>query len=142
MARRRESGCPVHITLWSRLELLDEWPYYRPRLGRLATCHDSFRSGRRLTQTLHSHAVNKNRRGGVSSGGTARIAKPKPNPRWTNPTQANRTKPSRTCQSGPNTPQGLRLTQTKEPGVFFSRGTVALWLPRGSGLAFCCASCT
>jgi hypothetical protein len=36
---------------------------------------------------------------------------------------AHTTEPSRTCQSGPNTPQGLRLTQTKEPGVFL----VAPW---------------
>jgi hypothetical protein len=143
--RWQGAGSPdVSFTLHCglELELLDEWPYSRPHLGRLATYHDSFERGRRLTWTTSFPRCREKskRRSFTRWHSTNCKTKPKPPVDAAQPKQ---TEPSRTCQSGPNTPQGLRLTQTKEPGVFFlswHRGTVAS--TREWNWLFCCASCT
>jgi hypothetical protein len=128
MARRRESGCPVHITLWSRLELLDEWPYYRPRLGRLATCHDSFRRGRRLTQTTSfpCREQKSKRRSFNRWHSTNCKTKTKPSVDQPNPSKPNQTL-THVSKRSKHTP-GLAINSNEGTRRFFlswHRGTVA-----------------
>jgi hypothetical protein len=116
-----ESGCPVHITCGLDLNCWTNSQTIGLVLGgwRCTTTASSKRQEINLDHCIPTPQKITNRQ-----DKTERSFNRWHSTRYQNQPRTHTTEPSRTCQSGPNTPQGLRLTQTMEQGVFL---LVAPW---------------